>query len=598
MLIRALCEYYDILEEKGKVIPDGYSLVKIDYMICLSTEGDIDEIVDIREKKETMDKKNKTKIEYYSRQILLPERTQKPGIDYNIIEHRPLYIFGLNYDKDGFTPFDKTNKAQKSHEIFATENLKFIEEINHPLVNAYRLFIEKWKPEEQTTNSHLLKLGKDYSKSYYTFCLSGEIDKPLQNLADIKERWDAYYSEKSLNCSEIKSQCPITGRLLPIARIHNKIQGVNGGQPAGTVLVSYKNDSESSYNKSQSYNSNISEIAMKKYTESLNTLLSDRLHKTSLDDITVLHWAQSVNNDKLETVINWMAFDDKISEDELDSELKNIFEHLKKGLDSDYKSLNIDKNTEYYIVGLTPNNSRISLKFVYKEKFGRFVSNVLQHQIDLAIEGNERRIPLWKIKNELVSPKSNEDKIPPQLITEIFKSIMFGTDYPRQLLSTVVKRVKIDSDNEKSSFIKVNQVRIGIIKACLNRNLRINRKEEVVKMALDTNSTNPAYLCGRLFAVLEKIQSKASNDKLNKTIKDSYFASACSTPAIVFPRLLVLSQNHISKIEKGFYWNNLLGEIMNMIGQEFPQTLTLTEQGMFIIGYYQQYYYKKDKGEI
>lgn len=597
MLIKALCDYYDILEEKGQVTPEGYSKVKIDYMICLTTEGDIDEIVDVREKREVKGKNNKIKTEYYPRQVLLPERTQKPGIDYNIIEHRPLYIFGLNLDKDVFTPFDKTNKALKSHDIFVKENLKFIGGINQPVVNAYRLFLEKWKPEEQISNLHLIKLGKDYSKCYYTFCLSGEINEPLQQVQEIKHRWNENFLKQSVNCSEINSQCAITGQALPIARIHNKIKGIKGGQAAGGVLVSFKNDSEASYNKNQSYNSNISEKSMKKYTESLNILLSDKVHKTNLDDMTVLHWAQSINNEKLDKVINWMAFDDKITEDELDLELKNIYDNLKKGLSSDLKSLNIDEDTDYYVVGLTPNNSRISIKFIYKEKYGNVVSNVLQHQIDLALEGNERQIPLWKIKNELISPKSSEEKIPPQLITEIFRTIIFGSNYPRQLLSTAVKRVKIDSDTENLSFTKVNFTRIGIIKAYINRNLRLNKKEEVIKMALDTRNNNPAYLCGRLFAMLEKIQSKASNDKINKTIKDSYFASACSTPAMVFPRLLMLSQNHLSKIENGFYWNGIVGEIISMLGQEFPQTLTLTEQGMFIIGYYQQYYYKKDKSE-
>jgi len=597
MLIKALCEYYDILEEKGQVTPEGYSKVKIDYMICLTLSGDIEEIIDIREKKEVKDKSNRIKAEYFSREILLPKRTQKPGIDYNIIEHRPLYIFGLNYGKDGFTPFDKTNKALKSHEIFVKENFKFIEGIDHPLVNAYRLFLEKWKSEEQINNFHLLKLGNDYSKGYYSFCLSGDIERQLQSVADIKRRWNDNYSVKSLEYNEINSQCAVTGQVLPIARIHNKIQGIKGGQAAGTVLISFKNDSESSYNKNQSYNSNISEIVMKKYTESLNILLSEKLHKTNLDDMTILHWAQSVNNEKLDSVINWMAFDDNINEDEMDSELKNIFDHLKKGLDANYKSLNIDKNTDYYIVGLTPNNSRISVKFVYKEKSENVVSNAAQHQIDLAIEGNKRQIPIWKIKSELISPKSNEEKIPPQLYTELFRSIIFGTRYPRQLLSTAVKRVKIDSDTDNSNFIKVNSTRIGIIKACINRDTRLNKNKEVIKMALDTKNINPAYLCGRLFALLEKIQLKASNDKINKTIKDSYFASACSTPALVFPRLLMLSQNHLSKIEYNNYWNNQIGEIMNMLGREFPQTLTLTEQGMFIIGYYQQYYYKKEKNE-
>ena len=32
----------------------------------------------------------------------------------------------------------------------------------------------------------------------------------------------------------------------------------------------------------------------------------------------------------------------------------------------------------------------------------------------------------------------------------------------------------------------------------------------------------------------------------------------------------------------------LVGEIMNMLENEFPKTLSLVEQGKFIIGYYQQ----------
>lgn len=118
-------------------------------------------------------------------------------------------------------------------------------------------------------------------------------------------------------------------------------------------------------------------------------------------------------------------------------------------------------------------------------------------------------------------------------------------------------------------------------------------------MSLDPQNLNPAYLCGRLFALLEKIQQRASNDKLNKTIKDSYFATACSTPAVVFPRLLVLAQNHLAKLEPQFekYWSKNMGEVINMLEGEFPQTLTLTDQGIFIIGYYHQFYSKKDNDE-
>ena len=118
-------------------------------------------------------------------------------------------------------------------------------------------------------------------------------------------------------------------------------------------------------------------------------------------------------------------------------------------------------------------------------------------------------------------------------------------------------------------------------------------------MALDYENKNQAYLCGRLFAVLEKLQQEASNNSLNRTIKDSYFSSAASKPALVFPKLLSLAQNHLKKLnEKSLiFFNKLIQEIIDGINGEFPETLMLSEQGKFMIGYYQQYqsfFIKKD----
>ena len=108
-------------------------------------------------------------------------------------------------------------------------------------------------------------------------------------------------------------------------------------------------------------------------------------------------------------------------------------------------------------------------------------------------------------------------------------------------------------------------------------------------MSLNKENANSAYLCGRLFAVLEKIQQDASGATLNKTIKDSYFSSACSTPALVFPRLMKLSNAHVSKLQDSaaVYYSKLIGEIIDRLA-EFPKNLSLTEQGNFIVGYYQQ----------
>lgn len=111
-------------------------------------------------------------------------------------------------------------------------------------------------------------------------------------------------------------------------------------------------------------------------------------------------------------------------------------------------------------------------------------------------------------------------------------------------------------------------------------------------MGLDENFNNDAYQLGRLFAVLERIQSVAIKNA-NATITDRYFGSASTVPYSVFPRLVTGSKNHISKIRKtmpGFAFNldKDLMEIIAKLPHSFPKHLTIEDQGRFAIGYYQQ----------
>ena len=116
-------------------------------------------------------------------------------------------------------------------------------------------------------------------------------------------------------------------------------------------------------------------------------------------------------------------------------------------------------------------------------------------------------------------------------------------------------------------------------------------------MSLNEQSTIPAYLLGRLFAVLEDAQKEAAKPaKLNATIKDRYFTSACASPNSVFPVLLRLSQHHISKAEYGYVYDRRIQEIMKLLDVDqnpFPSRLTLDQQGIFVLGYYHQRAYRK-----
>ena len=112
MLIKALCDYYDVLEKNGKVLKNGYSAVPVKYKIALTENGEIDEVIDCQRIEQIPQKNGKIKEKRVPLDMIMPKRTEKPGIDANIIEHRPLYIFGLNYDNGQFTPDDKTDKAK------------------------------------------------------------------------------------------------------------------------------------------------------------------------------------------------------------------------------------------------------------------------------------------------------------------------------------------------------------------------------------------------------------------------------------------------------------------------------------------------------
>lgn len=601
MLIKALCEYYDILSRAGKVLPDGYSNVRVHYLISLTEDGDIDEIIDFCKIEEVPTGKNKTKQKRVPKEVLMPQRTDKPAIEANIVDHRPLYIFGLNAVDGEFTSIDETNKANYSHKAFVEANLHFLENLDSPIIHAFRNFLLNWEPEKQTGNRWLLSLLKDYEKSSYAFCLSGNPDKLLHEDLQLKQKWEKFYKEKSnFFEDDCISQCAITGEKASIARIHNKIKGVYGGSPMGGVLIGFNNPSECSYGYEQSYNSNISEMTMKKYTETLNYLLSDKKHKVILDEMTVVFWAMN-NEESCEDLFLNMFFgkSEQMNADMTESMLKSLLEAGKSGniTEERLQSLNfIESNVDFYIVGIKPNASRISVKFIARKKYAEFIQNIVKFQRDVLIGNNVKPVFLFKVKDELVPPKksskSEGEKVNPILMTKLLESVLYGTNYPVSLLETLVRRVKIDNRKQK-----INSIRAGLIKACINRNYS---KKEELKMALDESNNNQAYLCGRLFAILEKIQQDASNTTLNRTIKDAYFASAIAKPVLVFPKIMKLAQNHLSKVKSPIYYNNLICEIMNKLTNEFPESLSLADQGRFIIGYYQEnqkLYEKKEKNQ-
>lgn len=597
MLIRSLCDYYDIQSARGEAASDIMSEQPVHWMVMLTLDGRVADIIDKRIEESVPQKNGKVKIVKKPIVVSLPKRTQKTGIDANIIEHRPLYIFGLNYDaKIGLTPDDKTGKARKSHEAFVKKNLEFFDGIDSEIARAYVNFIKNWVPENETENEQLKKLGKEYQGSYYIFALDGSPECKLHKDKAVLAKYEKLMAKAAAETAESNDgimMCPIEGERLRAARIHDKIKGIKGGNSVGAVLVNFNSSAFESYGKSQSMNSGISEKAMKKYTSSLNKLLADPMHHIYSDDMTVVFFAMK-HDDKAECDLfnGYLNSSNGVTEDSTKADVKAVSENIYyKGQTGNAQVLDkdVDNGVDFFVAGFTPNSSRICQKFMVRNKFGKIIDNVKQHQQDMAICGSNGEIPLWRINKELVSPNS-ANAISPALQSDIFQAILNGTNYPYTLLETVVRRVCTDSDTDSNNKIKINEVRAGLIKAFINRKARINGDKEEITMTLNPENTNPAYLCGRLFAVLEKIQLEATDVKLNRTIKDAYFSSASSRPALIMPRLIDLSNYHLRKLKEGraIYFSKLINEIMGKIKDSLPTNLSIMEKGEFQLGYFQQ----------
>ena len=167
----------------------------------------------------------------------------------------------------------------------------------------------------------------------------------------------------------------------------------------------------------------------------------------------------------------------------------------------------------------------------------------------------------------------------PNLPDAVVKSVFQGLPYPFSLFQACIRRIRAEQS--------INITRAAIIKAYLNR-LNDNNNNKKLDIMLDKENQNQGYLCGRLFAVLDKIQEDANGIH---SIRERYMNSASATPAMVFATILNLSTHHLEKLNGGgqIFYERLKQEIISKLDANgFPAHLDLQDQGRFFVGYYHQ----------
>ena len=583
MIIQSLVSLYDRLYQSPEIqMPiQGYTSQKVSFAVVLDIQGKLEQIKDLRVQ-------GKKKLQ--PRNLLLPsiERSGQ-GLNPQFMWDNTLYALGAvawnpkNVDESK----RKRERALEAFSMFKEYHIGFLMESNVLELIAMANFLTEWKPDRATT----LEFWNDIADTNIVFMISGQ-KRYIHEIDYVKARWQEIY--KNMEKEEI-GNCLLTGKTMPIARLHPMVKNVDGAQAKGAAIVSFNKPSFCSYGKEQSYNSPLNAKDAFKYTASLNYILrrENNIQRVKIGDTTSVFWTE-----RKSPVESFMGVILNPRDDVGDNVKLRSF--LKAAKNGQMPSIpNYDGNVKFYILGLSPNNSRLSVRFWYVCSVDQLKEKIGKHFNDLQIKTySEHDIifpGVWHLLKETVH---DTQEPPPLLGGLLMRSILEGTNYPLNLYNGVLNRIKADQAKKNKKTGKpvqnVNYMRASILKAVLTRNYKME-----VPMSLDTEKKDIAYLLGRLFAVLEKAQKDAIPGA-NSTIKDRFYGAASSTPAGVFPRLIRLSQHHIEKAEYGYISDKRIAEIMENI-DDFPTHLNMKQQGLFAIAYYQQrnelFKSKKDKAE-
>lgn len=559
MILKALYDYYNRCEGLSA---KGLEQKEIGYLIVIDKDGTF-----VRIESRMKDKKT-------AQTFLVLQTIKRSGRKYapNILWDNYEYVIG------------GADESAKKHDTFIRMIEKLKEQVSSDrYLNAISEFYKKNEKLEDIIKNDVLYEEMHKSKKNISFLLQGESKIAAEN----ERVWNLILSQSADD--GIYGICLVTGKNDSVARLHTTIKLTKDTGP----LVSFKTDrGYDSYGKEQGYNAQISGDAEFAYTTALNAMLQKGSHnKFSVGNRTFAFWASS-NSEAAEQTEGSLFDLLGYTEEEVDDPNAKI-EQVRKVFTAIYSgSLKTSLEDRFYILGLAPNSARIAVVYWSECSLKEFAGKILCHFEDMKIKDTRiDKKPYMGIKSMLAAVTLNgkQSEATPNLPEAVAKSIFQGTPYPFTLFSACIRRIRAESGNKDAIRI----ARMAIIKAYLNR---INDNNKKIETMLDKSNTNQGYLCGRLFAVLENLQYAANKQD---SIRSGYMNAAASTPSAVYPTILKLSNSHYSKLAKdkkglAIYFDNQKKEIMAQIS-DFPDTLDLSDQGRFFLGYYHQKNHEENK---
>ncbi|MGI6225369.1 MAG: type I-C CRISPR-associated protein Cas8c/Csd1 [Peptococcales bacterium] len=396
--------------------------------------------------------------------------------------------------------------------------------------------------------------------------------------------------------------CLLDGSKVTPMLSHSKVSGLNivGGQQTGTAFVSFDKEAFQSFGLKQSQNAACSEEAVAIYRTALDNLIKNA--PRPLAGALYLHWYKESIPLECDLLKDWDEKEDNIS-------IRNAIENANRLIKAANEGIHPQLlNNRYYILVLSGAGGRIMVRDWLQGDYAELTKNMQQWFNDLSIISSNGRgkleyVKFWAYLVRLVAYRKGEkiqnlseriDKELAPLMPRIWRSIVRGNILPDTVASRSLAYLRsemLDSGDENSKQVdNLDSLACSLLKAWYIR--KNKSKGGIVHMDVELNLAHPsvAYHAGRMMAVLAEVQKAALGD-VGAGIVQRYYAAASSTPALVLGRLIRQAQFHLSKLEnkgQSIWYEKLLQEISEKVGDSLPKTLNLEEQTLFALGYYQQ----------
>lgn len=508
--------------------PLGYAKASIRYIIQIDTAGGFVALID------TATPENKR-----GESFIVPDygsRTSQKAFPIPFADNAT-YTLGIPI------PSKNGKNTAFRHEEYCGLIVACADATKEPSVQAIAKYLASLKPEN-------LSLPEDFDpEAKITFEVGGIMVATL-----VQTWWSEHIYAKLLEKRLL--ECMVCGiPCHPLIIWPTQIHGLPGGQTTGVAVVSGQVESAESYGLMRASYAPICALCAHEIATALNMLLRQPETHTIIGDRVYVYWSDDNDEFSLKGLMEAQP-----------NEIDNLLSSLWRG--------NLKLSTcHIYITILGANAARLVVHDWIDMTLEHIQQNLQRYFRFMCIVdkmGERRYFPLWQLTQ--VGGYGSEQAL--------IQCALNGGKLPMGMLYHVLWQIY------KSP---VSLAHVALIKMILLSWEERPMEEQLIELDLD--STDQAYLCGRLFRVLEAIEWQSQGEIIAGC--KIYFKTASARPIGAFSILIPRARYHLKKLKRdrfGAYWglNRQFCELLEHFGETFPEHLNPRESGRFICGYHHQ----------